>query len=114
MTSAEPGPSKEHIAITPGTLGGKPRIAGHRMSVEHIAIMHEDQGMTPAQIVDDLPTITLADVHAALAYYYDHQEAIRQRQAEGEARIDAFFRENPSLFQEKLRALEQDAEVAPR
>ena len=29
-----------HIEITPGTCGGKPRIAGHRITVQVIVIWH--------------------------------------------------------------------------
>jgi uncharacterized protein (DUF433 family) len=31
-------------------------------------------GMSPDEIVDAIPTITLADVHAALAYSWDNRE----------------------------------------
>ena len=31
----------EHIEITPGICGGKPRISGHRIRVEDIVICHE-------------------------------------------------------------------------
>ena len=98
--------STEHIAITPGTLGGKPRIAGHRVSVEHIAIMHEDQGMTPREIVEQLPTITLADVHAALAYFYDHEEEVRRRQRETDAWVEQVRLASPDTpFQQQRRQL---------
>ena len=30
-----------HIAVTPGIVGGKPRIAGHRITVQNVAIWHE-------------------------------------------------------------------------
>ncbi|WP_333364954.1 DUF433 domain-containing protein [Microcoleus sp. herbarium14] len=32
---------KEHIEITPGICGGKPRIAGHRIRVQDIVVWHE-------------------------------------------------------------------------
>src|SRR5437868_10779258 len=67
---------REHIVSTPGTCGGKPRIAGSRIQVKHLAIMHERQGMSPEEIVSEFPHLTLADVYAALAYYHDHREAI--------------------------------------
>jgi uncharacterized protein (DUF433 family) len=59
----------EHIEITPGTCGGKPRIAGHRIKVQDIVIWHERMGMSPDEIVSNYPSITLSDVYAALAYY---------------------------------------------
>src|SRR5437879_5659949 len=61
----------EHIEITPGVCGGKPRIAGHRIRVQDIVLSHQRAGMTPDEIVSAFPTITLSDVYASLAYYHD-------------------------------------------
>ncbi len=66
---------KQHIEITPGTCGGKPRIAGHRVRVQDVVVWIE-QGQSADEIVAHIPTITLSDVYAALAYYYDHRDAI--------------------------------------
>ena len=69
--------SKEHISKTPGVCGGKACIAGHRIRVMDVVIQYERVGLSPAQIVKDVfPSITLADVHAAIAYYLDHREEI--------------------------------------
>ena len=73
--------SQDRIARTPGVCGGKACIAGHRVRVLDIVVWHEHQGMTPDEIVSHVPTITLADVHAALAYYFDHVEEVRQEPA---------------------------------
>jgi uncharacterized protein (DUF433 family) len=67
---------REHIVSTPDTCGGKPRIAGSRIQVKHVVVMYERQGMTPEQIVSEYPHLTLADIHAALAYYHDHREEV--------------------------------------
>jgi uncharacterized protein (DUF433 family) len=48
---------KEHIEITPGVCGGKPRIAGHRIRVQDIAIWHEQMGMSPDEILHHYPSI---------------------------------------------------------
>jgi uncharacterized protein (DUF433 family) len=56
--------------------GGKPRIDGHRIPVEDVAIWHERMAMGPDEIVSAYPTLTLADVHAALVYYFDDRERI--------------------------------------
>jgi uncharacterized protein (DUF433 family) len=50
---------REHIVSTPDTCGGKPRIAGSRIQVKHVAIMHERQGMTPEAIVSEYRTSRL-------------------------------------------------------
>jgi uncharacterized protein (DUF433 family) len=65
---------REHIVSTPDTCGGKPRIAGSRIQVKQVAVMHERMKISPEQIVSEFPHLTLADVHAALAYYHDHRE----------------------------------------
>ena len=89
----------EHIEITPGTCGGKPRIAGHRITVQNIVIWHERLGMSPEEIIYHHPSITLADVYAALAYYHDHLQEIRQQIREGEAFAKEMQGKNPSIFE---------------
>lgn len=69
----------ERITKTPGVCGGRACIADHRVRVLDIVIWHEQQGLAPDEIVSQIPSITLADVHAALAYYYDHREEIQKR-----------------------------------
>ena len=93
----------EHIDITPGICGGKPRIAGHRIKVQDVVIWHEDMGLSPDEIVYHYPSITLADVYAALAYYHDHQYEIRQQIREDESLALEIQGQTPSILQEKLR-----------
>ena len=92
----------EHIEITPGVCGGKPRIAGHRIKVQDIVIWHERLGLSPDEIVSQYPTITLADVYAALAYYHDHLQEIRQQIREGEAFARELQAQTPSILRQKL------------
>ena len=69
---------KPHITKTPGVCGGRACIAGHRIRVQDVVAWHELRGMSVAAIVKDVfPSITQADVHAALAYYFDHVEEIQ-------------------------------------
>jgi uncharacterized protein (DUF433 family) len=75
---------KQHISCTAGVAGGKPCIAGTRIRVQDIVI-RTDLGDSPDDIVRGYPHITLADVHAALAYYYDNRDDIDQQLREGEA-----------------------------
>lgn len=94
----------EHIEITPGVCGGKPRIAGHRIRVQDIVIWHEKMGLSPDEIVYHYPSITLADVYAALAYYHDNLDDIRQQIAEREAFVREVEAETPSILQQKLKS----------
>ena len=66
----------QHISKTPNVCGGRACITGHRIRVMDIVAWHEMRGMAPDQIVDMFPGITLGDVHAALAYYFDHRSEI--------------------------------------
>jgi uncharacterized protein (DUF433 family) len=66
----------QHITKTPGVCGGRACIAGHRIRVMDIVGWHEWRGYTAAQVAEMFPGITRADVHAALAYYFDHVEEI--------------------------------------
>ena len=74
---------RQHITKTPGVCGGRACIAGHRIRVMDIVVLHEMRGMSPEEILHQYPGITPADVDAALAYYFDHREEI-----EGEFRQD--------------------------
>ena len=87
-----------YIVKTPGVCGGKPRIAGHRIRVQDIVILHERQGQSPDEIVSAYPQLSLAKVHAALAYYHDHQEDIRRDMAEDEAYVKAFKAQHAALI----------------
>lgn len=62
----------EHIDITPGIAGGKPRIAGHRITVRNIVIWYDRMGKSADEIATEYD-LDLADIHAALAYYFDHR-----------------------------------------
>ena len=42
-----------------------------------IVVWHEDLSMSPDEIVAGYPQLTLSDTHAALAYYFDNVEEIR-------------------------------------
>jgi hypothetical protein len=41
-----------------------------------ISLTPHSRGAIPDEIVSEYPSITLADVHAALAYYYENRERI--------------------------------------
>jgi len=76
--------TSQHIEVTAGVCGGRARIAGHRIRVQDVVVWHEQKGMSPDEIVSRYPTITLADVYAALAYYHDHFQEIRRQMQEDE------------------------------
>jgi uncharacterized protein (DUF433 family) len=92
----------EHIGVKPDYCGGKPHVLGHRIKVQHIVVWHERMGMSPTEIVVSHPTITLSDVHAALAYYYDHRGEIDADIVAEETYAAEIEAKYPSRFQAKL------------
>ena len=69
------------MAVAPTTNGyivlddrGRPCIAGTSYRVEMIVLDHIAWGFSPAEIrYQHYNELTLAQIHAALAHYYDHQ-----------------------------------------
>ena len=106
----------DHIVSTPGVCGGKPRVADSRIRVQDIVVWHEAWGLSPEEIVTDFPQLTLAQVHAALAYYYDHRDEIRQHMKDAEALAETFKRQYPSqVFELRSHdALDDNAPLSPR
>jgi uncharacterized protein (DUF433 family) len=66
---------------------GAIRVGQSRVTLD-VLLHYLRQGMTPEEIARGLDTLTLADVHGALAYYFRHQDEmdryLRQREAEAE------------------------------
>jgi uncharacterized protein (DUF433 family) len=63
----------KHIEITPGVCGGKPRIAGHRIRVQEIAVWHEFQGLSPDEIVAQFPqSLSWKCCHCRLSFAIYH------------------------------------------
>ncbi len=100
---------EQHIEITPGISGGKPRIAGHRITVENIAIWHERMGKSADEIATEYD-LTLADVYAALAYYFDHRAEIDQSIEESKVFVKTLRQQTFSKLSEKLREKMQRGE----
>jgi uncharacterized protein (DUF433 family) len=90
-----------HIEVTPEIAGGKPRIAGHRITVQNVVIWHERLGMSADEIATEYG-LSLADVYAALAYYFDHREEIDQAIRVDEEFIAELRRRTPSILRAKL------------
>jgi uncharacterized protein (DUF433 family) len=92
----------EYIGVKPGYCGGKPHILGHRIKVQHIAVWHERLGKTAEEIVATYPSLSLAAVFAALAYYHSHRAEI-DADIEADARFVAEMKAKagPSKLHEK-------------
>ena len=68
----------------PKIRGGRPKITGTGLTVSRIVGWYK-MGMTPEEIALEYPHLTLAQFHAALAYYHVNREEIESDLAQEEA-----------------------------
>jgi uncharacterized protein (DUF433 family) len=80
------------IVQNPQIRGGRPRIAGTGITVHRIVRWYK-LGLAPEEIGERIGHISLAQVHAALAYYHANQVKI-------EADLDAEDTEAETLERE--------------
>jgi uncharacterized protein (DUF433 family) len=92
----------EHIQLQPEVCGGKPGIAGTRIRVQDIYHWHELQGLSADEITSRFPQLQMADVYAALAYFWDHHNEMQQQMAAETAFVDAMKRDSISPLKQKL------------
>lgn len=92
-------PLPAHLAISPEIAGGKPRILGHRITVQDIVTWHELLGRSADEISADY-SLSLAEIHAALAYYFDHREEIDAAMRESEAFVESLRCQTPSKLKQ--------------
>lgn len=69
-----------------------------------IVALHEQLGQTPDEILSTYPSLTLSDVYAALAYYFDHQQEIQEDLAKDRQLAEEMARSTPSRL--RSRAVE--------
>lgn len=100
-TLTVPDSVQAHIVVTSNVAHGRPRIAGHRIRVQDVAVWHESLGMTPDEIADEYD-LTLGEIHAALAYYFDNLQAIRSDIEQDRKFAAEHRRHAKSLVQVKL------------
>ncbi len=95
--------SQQHIQTDPST--GKPCIVGTGIRVWDVYVLHERQGKTPDEIVAAYPHLTLADVHAALAWYWDNKDEIDRQMKEANEFVEQLKAANgPGPLARKLAA----------
>lgn len=65
-----------HITNNPEICGGSSLITGTRFPVRSVVTYILHYGLTPEELVYKFSFLTLAQIHDALAYFYDNQEEI--------------------------------------
>ena len=102
----------KHIEITPGVCSGRPRIGGTRIRVENV-VRWTEQGMLPDEIVASYPQLTPADVHAALAFYFDNRDEIEKQMREDSEFINAMMAKQGCRLTPASVGKEVDADRLP-
>jgi uncharacterized protein (DUF433 family) len=91
----------EHIVIDES---GIPAIAGTNTKVVELILDKVAYGWSAEELHFQHPHLTLGQIHSALAYYWDHQEAL---EAEIEQRLERIERlrshHEPSALAKRLR-----------
>ncbi|MBB6645748.1 DUF433 domain-containing protein [Halobellus sp. MBLA0160] len=80
------------IVRTDDVLGGDPRIKDHRIGVYHVYQRYVEGDETPEAIATSYG-ISVAEVHAALAYAFSNPEEMREIEARNQAR----YEEDPGI-----------------
>ena len=81
------------ITHTPDVRGGRPRVAGTGVTVRRIVGWYK-LGLSPEEIANRIGHLSLAQVHAALAYYHANQDEIEADIAAEEAEADRLEQEH--------------------
>jgi uncharacterized protein (DUF433 family) len=77
----------------PAIRGGRPKIAGTGVTVMRVAAWYK-MGLTPEEIATQYGHLSLAQVHAAIAYYHSNPEEIEADLAQEEAFAERVDRES--------------------
>ena len=103
-----------HIELRQNRAGqDRAYIAGTRTRVQDVYALAEIHGLTPDQIVEQLPHLTLGQVHAALSYYFDHRGQILDELREDEGFVRVMRAQTgPGPLEQRLGALRSDDAVS--
>ena len=80
------------LSSSPEIRDGRPCISGTGISVHRIAILH-NLGHSPEEIVRKYEHLTIAGVHAALAYYFANKQEVDSEIAADETNAAVVERE---------------------
>lgn len=87
-----------YISFNPKISKGNPVISGTRVRVIDIAIEYDRLGMTPDQIVDAHPHLSLGAVHDALSYYYENRKALDDKIRKEKEFVERISKKYPSIL----------------
>lgn len=71
---------------------GAVRVGGTRVTLDSVVNAYRD-GSSAEEIAEQFPTLSLADVHAVIAYYLSHRSEVEEYLASREAEADELRRD---------------------
>jgi uncharacterized protein (DUF433 family) len=93
------------ISYVEQTEAGSWRLAGSRVSLDSVIHLHHD-GLVPNEIVLQFPSLSIEQVHGAIAFYLHNQEEIDEYFKQQQDRCEQLAKEaeaNPSPLRQRLR-----------
>lgn len=94
-----------HIALSPDNI---PLIMGTTMKVVELVMAQRTHGWTPEEIQINHRDLDMGQIYAALAYYWDHREALDmdiQRREAYVAQLEQQAEETPFVTRLKAQGL---------
>lgn len=87
MATSDTADIGQLVVCRPGVKGGRPCLAGTGMMVRTVAELHNFEGLSAEEILEEYPDLDLARIYAALAHYYANK-----------AHIDADLKADMALY----------------
>src|SRR5437016_2075366 len=98
--------AKEYVTLQEGTY----RIDGTRVSLDSVVYAYR-RGASPESIQRSFPSLTLEQVHGALAFYLSHRAEIDKYLVEGEQEFEKLrqtsHEKHPDWYEKLCRAREE-------
>lgn len=81
--------SSEQYSFVTRNESGVPVVAGTRLKVAHLAALKNGRDLSPEELQEQFPSLSLAQVYGALAWYYEHQAEVDADIARREKQVAA-------------------------
>ena len=95
----------EHIILNEAQV---PVIAGTSMKVVELVLDHLAYGWSPEELHFQHPTLSMGQIHSALAYYWDHKAEVDQDIERRRQIVDKVQQTSPEApLAERLKARKQ-------
>src|SRR2546429_9249376 len=84
-------------------------ITGANTKVKEVVLDKMAHNSSPEEMHEQYPHLSLAQIHAALSYYYDHQAEVDEQIQKDLKEVDEWVASQPdSPLRQRLRALKRE------